>query len=465
MKILLLNPPGKRIYLRDYYCSKVSKADYIYHPVDLLILSGILYREAEVVVIDAIAERLSAMEVKARILKEKDLTGLVFLTGAVSWEEDFAFMEEIRKVWSGKILASGDIFWGEAERFLQQYEFIDGIIFDFTTDETLQFFRGEYAHLKSIAFKINGKAQTFCQEKVKGKFTIPVPRFELFPNNRYSFPFVRRLPFATVLTDFGCPYRCSFCIMAAIGFKYRPVDNIMAELDYIKQLGFKEIYFNDQTFGLPKERMVKLCQEMCRRNYRFGWAAWTRVDLMDKTLLRLLKEAGCHTIMFGVESANPTTLAETDKGYTLAEIKESFRLAHTLGLRTLGTFMIGLPGETREDILKTIRFSRELKADFASFNVTIPRRLTGLREEAKKRGWIRGEELSMDQSGTFTMMGNDFLSAGEIKALQRKAVRSFYLQPGYFFKRLVKVRTFYEIKRLLIGAWALIRNQIVDPLS
>lgn len=96
-KVLLLNPPGKELYIRDYYCSKVSKVHYIYHPVDLLILSGILSKKYKLSVLDAMALKLSQEETLRKI-STIDFDVLIFLTGSVSFKEDFPLIKKIKEM-------------------------------------------------------------------------------------------------------------------------------------------------------------------------------------------------------------------------------------------------------------------------------------------------------------------------------------------------------------------------------
>ena len=108
MKILLLNLPGKRIYTRDYYCSKVSKSDYIYHPTDLLLLSGTLDEVHEVKVLDAIAERMDDDECLT-FISDDSYDVVIFLTGSVSWEEDCAFLKKLNKKTDALLIGTGDV--------------------------------------------------------------------------------------------------------------------------------------------------------------------------------------------------------------------------------------------------------------------------------------------------------------------------------------------------------------------
>ena len=450
MKVLLLNPPGQLPYQRDYYCSKVSKAGYLYHPTDLLILSGIIAERHEVMVLDALAESLPPAMALQRIAPF-DPDVVISLCGAVSWGEDLPFFVRLKE-WKPqlRLMVSGDLVLEGATSFPVEATVVDALLLDFTSTAVLDWLAGERGEMPGVIFRLNGVWSGRCPARDHDiHFTIPVPRHELFPEDLYRFPLLRRRSFATILTDYGCQYHCRFCVTGNLGYKWRPVENVLAELDVLAARGIRELYFNDQTFGLKRERTEALLRAMIARRYEFGWACWSRVDLVDFALLELMRQAGCHTMMFGVEAADRETLLEWGKGFEPAAVTAAMALCRQAGIRTLATFLLGLPGQDRAACLRTIDFSRSCGCDFASFNVPVPRLTTRLRQQALGQGWMKADDVIFDQSGMVTAMGNGILSAAEIMALRRLAVRNFYLRPGYLLRRLFAVRSLSEFVDLM----------------
>ena len=448
-KVLLLNPPGKLPYIRDYYCSKVSKGSYIYPPTDLVVLSGIIAEKYDVAVLDAMALGMDAGLCMTEIgnISPK---AIIVLAGAVSYHEDAPFLENIKRRYDIPIIVTGDLFLEDGEIILKNYPFLDAILMDFTNADAIAYLDDKEDKIKNMIYRKDGEIKIKISPRTAEKeYTIPIPRHELFMNN-YNYPFVRRRPFATVLTDYGCPYKCSFCVIASLGYKFRSVENVMAELRYLKNLRCREIYFNDQTFGVNRARAKELCKRMVEKKIDFGWVCWSRVDVINEELLKLMKGAGCHTILFGVETASEKSLKNMGKGYTLREVEETFRLCREYGVRTLATYILGLPGEDREDVVKTIEFAVRLDSDFVSFNTLIPRAGTQIRQYAINSGWIAEGNIRMDQSGTYAVMGNEALTGNDIIKLKSYAVRRFYGRPSYIAKRLLGVRSLYEFKRLII---------------
>lgn len=446
MHILLLNPPAKNIILRDYYCSKVSKASYVLHPVDLCMLSGTLASRHAVSVIDAIAERLSEDACLSRIA-DLNIDAVIFLAGQVSYKNDLLFIRKVKEQTRAKTIGTGDIFMEDGDRTLKENPFLDAIILDFTTDDILKFLDGKKAD--NMVYAGCGTSS----REIWKEFSIPVPRHELFKNRLYTSPFMKHHTLVTVLTDYGCPYKCDFCIMGALGYKFRGVENVMDELLHIRSMGIRELYFDDQTFGANKERTLALLAKM--RGMGFSWSCLSRADIMSDDLARAMKDSGCHTAIMGVESGSQKLLDRHHKNTTITGIKKGFHICHKHGINTVRTFMFGLPGETENDILDTIDFAVALGCDYASFNTAVPRMNTRLLKDAVSGRLITGELCEMDQSGNCGVLGMGDLSAEKIRYFRKKAICRFYFRPSYLLKRLKKITTLYELRSNIINGLAI----------
>lgn len=456
--ILLLNPPGKKLYLRDYYCSKVAKANYLYAPPDLLVVSGILATKYRVKVIDAMAEKLGPSACLKKIIQLKP-EAIVFLSGQVSFLEDFSFLKRIKKkLPQVKLIGSGDIFMENGKKIILENSYIDAILLDFTTVDILDYLAGKKKIKNMIYWQKNQIIEGETKTIKGGRFKIPIPKHQLFPNHLYRYPFVEGRPFATVLTDYGCPFRCRFCIMGEIGFKLRPPGDVIAELKYIKSLGIRHLYFDDQTFAANRKRTEKLLKEMIRLKLNFSWCCWSRVDVVDKKLLNLMKKAGCHTILFGVESANWKILNKYQKGFTTDQVMKIFKLCRQLNIKTLGTFMIGFPGETEKSILATIDFAKKIDPDYASFNIPVPRAKTKIRQEMIKDNPFYQKNQAVDQTGSFIIKGTGKVSTKKLIALRKKAILEFYLRPSYLIRRILQIRSFYQLRENIADGFSLLRS-------
>ncbi len=460
-KILLLNPPGDKLYQRDLYCSNVSKAKYYWPSIDLLIQSGILGQKYEVDILDAIIEKLDPKACLERIRAGR-YKAVLFLTGTASWKQDFAFLELVKSQSNAPLLiGNGDILLYRAEEFLHQYPFLDAVLLDYTTEDVLFFLEGEMAKLSALAYRKNGAVEVCRKLSPGGEFSFPVPFHEKFPLRKYLLVQGKRFPFTTVQASFGCPFSCSFCIASTLGYKYRSVDNVMEELRHIVSLGIKEVFFMDFTFEARRRNTEELCRRMVEEGLDLTWVCSSRAATLDEELLTWMKEAGCHTLLLGVESGDEKLLQDYSKGVTKEQMRSAFSLCRKLGIRTLGHFIIGLPGETDQTAQKTIRFAKELDCDIASFNIAVPVLGTPLRERALNEGYLSDEGMVFDSSDAYPVMETPQFSKEQAWKWRKRAIRQFYFRPGYLLRLATQTRSLYQWKLLMLNGFALIRRLIL----
>lgn len=448
-KVLLINPPGKQPYLRDYYCNNISKSSYLHYPVDLLYLTGTLTdNNYEVTVIDALIKRHTQEDTLAEI-KKINPDYLVVLVGSISFHEDKVLLEKIRKENPNlKIIGTGDVFIDDGIKTIKETKLFDGCILDFSDNTILKILdkfkniKSENKEIENCIYKENGSDPIAGKvTRLKGEFSIPRPRHEYFPLKEYKYAFSRNFPTAHLLTDFGCAFNCSFCPIRVdnLGFKVRPVSEIMEEMKYLKSIGIKEIYFRDQTFGANKKRAIELCNTMVQEKLNFSWHCFSRVDVVNEELLDAMKASGCHTIIFGIESVNDKTLEDVHKRINAEKIKNTFNLCKKKKIRRAATFIIGLPGETEEDIMRTVDFAVEIDCTFASFNVA------GIRPGTE---WSHNPEKI------------HFLPHDELERIRNNAIKKFYMRPGYILSRITEISTPYDINVLLEEGSGIVANLI-----
>ncbi|MEQ8625210.1 MAG: radical SAM protein [Vicingaceae bacterium] len=457
IKVLFLNPPGKKIYIRDYYCSKVSKAYYLPQPVDLLIQTSFFEQSKyELKLIDCIVEGKGKSKAYSEI-KRFNPQYIVGLFASVSLEEDIDFYSNLKlEIPETKILASGDALLENHELQLQQYEWLDVIITNFYNDGAKQWIENKLEFAEGIVYKNNFKVVTKAEKKLS-KLQLPLPRHDLFLGKKYRMPFANALPMATVLTNYACPYPCTFCIMSTMPYITRSAESIIAELIELKRLNYKYIYFSDQTFFQSKAVTKKVLEWIIETNYDISWMCFSRVDVLGREEIELMKKAGCNLIMFGVEWADEAYLKEYKKNYTLEQVRETFKLTAEAGIKRLGTFLIGVPGQSKASILNTLRFAKEIEADYASFNVAVPRSKTSFREKAIESGIIDSSVKIMDQSGHEVTMGTGVLSRDELQRLKKWVYFSFYFRPSYIWKRLKSIKNCIEFKMHLREAYFILK--------
>ncbi|MBT6718833.1 MAG: radical SAM protein [Nitrospina sp.] len=257
----------------------------------------------------------------------------------------------------------------------------------------------------------------------------------------------------------GCPYPCTFCAVAAInGTNMRKVSipRFVDNIELYMKKGYDSFMIYDDTFTIIKRRAIEFCREILKRKLKFVWNCWSRVDRLDDETLSLMREAGCYLIMFGCESMNEKTLLKLKKGYPVEQNLAGIEMAKKNGLLTSSSFMIGLPGETKEDIQHTIDVvCNKSQLDFAVFPVFEPYQGTPIYEDCEKEGrWLKDERyknrLLVEQEAVWEPYS---ASRENIEKLARMAFRKFYLRPSYIFNfRKIFKELPSERKRRLIAS-------------
>jgi len=434
VRVLLLNPPGRELYVRDYFCSKTTKSNYHFHPVDLLALSGTLTAHHDVTVLDCMAEGLAPAAAQARIDVAKP-DAIISLVGSVSWDEDRVFLADQARL-GRRVFAIGDVLHESPLRRLAEEPWLEAILDDFTTLDAIHLLDGEEENVLRASWRRADGSLTSRDEPRRGReHRLPRPRHELFPARGYRFSFARQAPFATILTDYGCPWPCTFCVISTLGHSARPVQDVLVEVDELRSRGTHELFVADQTFGVRRERALELCDALRSRG-DLSWTAFTRPDLADDELLRAMRSAGCHTLIMGVESADDGVLDACRKGYATDIVRGAFERARAHGLRTVGTFVVGLPEETEGSLERTLELALQLDLDFMSLNVAVPRFGTPFRADAIAAGLIEGDALVMDQSGATVTLPTRSLTRAEIDRIKRRMIRRFYLRPRWLWRRV-----------------------------
>jgi len=410
-------------------------------PLDLLVLSGHLRGLCDCVVLDAVVEKMQEDRV-LEFLRSYKPDVVACLVAAVSWRTDIRFLQKIKQQGAVRILVSGDLPRAFPQKVLAEHACIDAVLFDFTKCGVAAYVcddaRGPH---DNVITRARGQRQGAAEAKV---FSYPVPRHDLFPLSKYHLPHIFYHPFVPLLTTFGCMYSCSFCPFERIPFKLREMDNIGEELSALRSMGIKEILLQDQSFGSHERHAQDFCQYLEKEGSPFSWSCEMRVDAAGESLLRKMKKTGCHTVMFGVESAEEKVLQKHNKGIRLSQIREAFSLAKRSGLRTLAHVMMGMEGEDEGSQERLIRFCLELDPQYVSFNLAAPLWNTTFRERMTREGRIFDPKVEVDSSYQRPVWESDLLKADDVWRMHRKAVRRFYLRPAYLFKNFLMERSRYR---------------------
>lgn len=216
----------------------------------------------------------------------------------------------------------------------------------------------------------------------------------LAPPARHLTPLARYRAIGTPIsmtTSRGCPFQCIFCVgrkLVGARIRWRAAGSVVDEMEHLASLGFPQVNLADDLFTARKEHAYGVCDEILRRGLTLTWTSFANVNTVDVPLLRRMREAGCVTVSFGLESANQEILRTVRKGTKVPRIVEAVAMCIEAGVRPHGSFIVGLPGETPETIRESIAFShrlRELGAE-TGFHMLAPFPGTAVREEADRYG-------------------------------------------------------------------------------
>lgn len=253
------------------------------------------------------------------------------------------------------------------------------------------------------------------------------PNRRLLDNTRYRYPLIGERNIGTMITSRGCPFRCSFCDKSVSGSRWRArtAKDVVDEMEEMsKQLDIQFINIYDDNFTLHRHRVMEICEEIQQRQLDIKWKCEGRVDNVDAEMLQSMKDAGCVMIAFGVESGNPKSLELLRKDIQIHQTQQAFRLMRQVGIRSLAYMILGVPGETREDVWKSIRFTREIKADYVQFSSLTAMPGTSLAEHFSSQISVRNPlDADVVRSTVST------LSEADLQQLMNQAWRYFYLRP------------------------------------
>ncbi|MBU1088033.1 MAG: B12-binding domain-containing radical SAM protein [Candidatus Omnitrophica bacterium] len=276
------------------------------------------------------------------------------------------------------------------------------------------------------------------------------PNWDLLPYQKYnSVPLlgVDNEILLHIQASRGCPYKCYFCSQENMHHKVRvrKVKSVVDEIEYqSRKYNVNKFAFVDSYFPMTEEYGFTFAEEMIKRGLhkKIKWATETRVDKVSYRLLEKLKQAGMSLIMYGFESGEQAILDSCNKHITVEQSKVAMRHTKNLKIPSLGFFILGLPGDTRQSINKTIKFAQELDCDLVKFNIAIPTPGSKFFEIWKKDNPdadLSPEKFSSwyspEEGGKMLYLPKG-INSKELEGLRAKAMISYYLRPKVIFRSL-----------------------------
>lgn len=440
MKVLFVNPPQT--------ASKYKFMGVIAPPLGIAYMAGVLQENhIDVEILDASAEDMDFKDVEKELLKRKpDLVALTALTPTIGRALETA--QVVKETLPDSIVVMGG--------YHPTFNFIETL-----EDENVDIVirgEGEYIMLnlvqalenqsslhdvKGIVFEDKNSKEIVVNPEaplIQDLDELPFPALNLLPMKKYRL-LDMDTHMTTMITTRGCPMQCSFCSSAAMHGKKireRSVENIVDEIEYLKtNYDIDTIAFMDDTFTLKKRKVMAICDEILKRNIEIMWGCTSRVDTLDEKLLKKMKESGCITIFIGVESADQQQLDNMCKNTTIAKIENAFKIAHKLKIRTIASVALGMPGDTKEIMNKTVKFVHKLKPNYAIYSLATPYPGTRFYKEAFEKNLIKIKDWSKYTLITPILETID-CSLNDMRKIQAKAFMKFYLRPHYIIRQFLQ---------------------------
>jgi len=471
MKISLINP---NLSTSDRYGKALGKVGPTTEPLGLAYLAAAIKQKRNdlIEIIDAAALNYSEKDLFLHLKKSNpDLVGVTVLTPMYKRAKETVELARKACPYATIILGGphATIFPQETLKDIENADFILVGEGERTITELLNAIedgRG-FNLVKGIVYRRKGEIKiTKPREYIKNLDDVPLPLRGLLPMQKYkpAPTYYQRLPSHIMLVSRGCPYHCVYCSkIFGNTYRHNSIPRVIEEMKVlIYKYKVKEIIFRDDTFTIDREFVKSLCEEIIKQNFKIKWTCMTRVNIVDEKLLNLMAKAGCWSIHYGVESGSQRLLDLIEKGIKLEQVKKAFEWTRKAGIEIKAFFMLGLPTETKEESLQTLKFIKECDADWVQVTITVPYPGTKLYTLAQQDGTLKSLKWEdyqtwagwADKELVYVPKGRD---PEELKMLQKKAMRDFYLSPKFVLRQLTKVRL-YNIRMFLQGAWALVRG-------
>jgi hopanoid biosynthesis associated radical SAM protein HpnJ len=452
---LLLNPPSFQDFDGGagsrYQATREVRS--FWYPTWLCYPAGLIPASR---VVDAPPENMSVDQV-ANLAGDFELA--VLFTTQPSFQHDLATVSRLKannsKLKVGLVGPQVSVLPQESLEAGPQVDFVIRREFDYAVVELAQ--GRPYDDIKGLSYR-QGKSIRHNPERpfIEDLDALPMVT-EIYHRDltmeHYHIPYLR-YPYVSFYTGRGCPGRCTYCLwpqtFTGRKFRMRSVDSVVAEVRRSLELfpQAAEIFFDDDTFTADGERTRELSRAFKPLN--FVWSATARANTSYNTL-KAMKDGGLRLLVVGFESGDPQVLKNIHKGATLELGRRLTRWCRELGIQVHGTFMVGLPGETRDSIEASIRFACELDPDTIQVSLATPYPGTEFYDFCMEHGYLQDDALVNNATG-YQQCVVDYpgLAASEIFQALPQFYRRFYFRPRYMARAaLVMMRDPVERRRLL----------------
>jgi len=403
------------------------------------------------IIIDANAENLSLNDILKRLRKNKiELVG--FSIYCLTLLDQLPLIRKIKNETNLPVVVGGSDVKYFANSIIK-YQEIDYLIQGNALD-ALRFVNAfesgkDLDKVNSLVYKKRGKIITnnFVQNR-KDFLKYSLPDWSLLKTNLYYNLFVPS-SFATIMGSIGCPHNCLFCVQGNCKVYFRPVKEIINELKQLKKLNVSFIEFLDNTMTLNKKWIIQLCKEIINNKLNIKFIIETRIQSINKEILKYLKKAGCIQINFGIESGDKKIQKVIRKNLDFKKVKQVIQLTNEYNLQSLGYFTLGHPQENKKTLTNTLKLAKDLPLTFAIFMKIVPYIGSDLyRLYVRERGIYWEDYVCGNKKEKIGFVGND-LSHTFLDSFIYYAYRQFYYRPSQIMRIVKQINSFNQFKRFI----------------
>lgn len=379
--ITLLNLPNNEKITRRYMCSYTSPVS-LFPPYELLSVGGIIKEELKINInlIDAIADNCN-LEFVINKLKQNIPDVIITITGFECYNDDVLAINAIKNEFQNTlifVIGHYPTIFPKETLIASLADFILHGEPDLSVIQLLSALENSRDISKIDNISFFDAAGDFHTTHTGGRISdinnLPLPIHQLLLSDSYSEPLLPK-PYAIIQTARGCPYQCNFCVKSfGSRLTEKSPERIIEEIMLlVKTRKINSFRFTDDTFTLNTKRVIKICQLIIQNNLSYlKWTCLSRVDNINEEMLFWLKKAGCARIYFGIESGSKKILQILNKNTDVESSLKSLQMVKRYGIQTSGFFMLGIPGETIQDIDLSIKYAIEAKLDFIAIGNFTP---------------------------------------------------------------------------------------------
>lgn len=382
-----------------------------------------------------------------------------------------------------------------AAEILEKYSSVDFVCIGEAEESFIEFLDiiqhdEPLSKLDGFGFRVDGKVQVNPKEKfIWDLDTIAYPARHLFNMQKYlddAAPHAtfRQRPFTQMISSRGCPYKCTFCAIEnhwGEKQRLRSPENVLGEIDeLVNKYGVRELHFEDDNFTFDNDRAMKILDGMIQRKYNLSWNVPSGIaaTTLSTELLEKMKESGCYSVSLAIESGNQRVVSKImRKPISLRTVPALVKKIREIGMDARGFFIIGYPGETKENIRETIDFARKIELDWAYFFAFAPLPHTPIYDVCIEKGYLRKEDFDPIRSFYSAVLKTPEFSPEEVVQLREEAIvdvnfinnanlRKYDVDKAIFsFQEVLKSYPHFDFAHFALGEAYLRKNELQNAIE